>query len=72
MAACCCTDLQVNEKDVEIVHTFNPSSQEIDEYCYPKPGRKNASSTLKLIEFRYSENGDVSMHTYSIEQKHPL
>ena len=51
---------QVDETDVETVHTFNPSSQKIEEYFYPKAGTKNALSSLKLLEFSFSENGDVS------------
>ena len=50
----------MDEKGVEVVHTFNPSSHGIENYCYPKAGTKNASSALKLLEFSFSESGEVS------------
>jgi hypothetical protein len=52
--------LQVNEKDVGIVQTFNPSSQAVEKYSYPRAGQKNAVTSLKLVEFKFSEDGEVS------------
>ena len=51
--------LQVDEKDVGIVQTFNPSSQAVEKYSYPRAGQKNAATSLKLVEFKYSEDGKV-------------
>ena len=45
--------LQVNEMDVRVFHTFNPSSQTIEDYNYPFPGSKNATSSLKLLKFSF-------------------
>ena len=61
----CCAHLgscarQVDETDVRVVHTFNPSSQAIENYNYPSPGTKNATSTLKLLKFSFS-NGQVRL-----------
>lgn len=64
--ACFDINFQVDETDVETVHTFNPSSQRIEEYSYPKAGTKNALSSLKLVEFSFSENGEVSSITWSL------
>ena len=62
--------LQVDEKDVGIVQTFNPSSQGVEKYSYPKAGQKNASTSLKLLEFKFSEDGEVSsIHS---TKPHPL
>ena len=51
--------LQVDEKDVGIVQTFNPSSQAVEKYSYPRAGQKNAVTSLKLVEFKFSEDGEV-------------
>ena len=32
--------LQVDETKVEIVRTFNPSNQDLEEYSYPRPGKE--------------------------------
>ena len=42
-----------------IVQTFNPSSQGVEKYSYPKAGQKNASTSLKLLEFKFSDDGEV-------------
>ena len=48
----------MDETDVCVAHTFNPSSQTVEDYNYPFPGSKNATSTLKLLNFSLS-NGQV-------------
>ena len=52
--------LQVDEKEVGIVQTFNPSSQAVEKYSYPRAGQKNAVTSLKLVEFKFSEDSEVS------------
>jgi hypothetical protein len=41
---------QVDESEVKVLHTFNPSRQNIENYSYPRPGAKNSKSVLKLLQ----------------------
>lgn len=52
--------IQVNEEEVEIVHTFNPASESVEEFLYPRPGNSNATSVLKLLVLRFSESREAS------------
>ena len=55
--------LQVDEKGVEIMKTFDPSSQEVQEYRYPRPGSQNAQSVLRLLKVTLAPDcGQVSGH----------
>ncbi|KAL3885529.1 hypothetical protein ACJMK2_025581 [Sinanodonta woodiana] len=53
---------EVDESDVEILHIYSPSSDNvgIDEYRYPRAGSKNAHTFLKMIEFTVDEDGQIS------------
>ncbi len=44
---------------VEVVHTFNPSNQTVEDYKYPRPGSTNAPSTLRLLEFTLDQERKV-------------
>lgn len=44
---------------METVQTFNPACQSLDEYLYPRPGKMNAKSVLKLLVLSFSENQHV-------------
>lgn len=48
-----------------MVHTFNPVSQNVEDFFYPQPGRKNAKSDLKLLSFTFSENQQVNAFSYN-------
>ena len=50
----------MDETDVEVVHTFNPSTQTVEDYKYPRPGSKNAPSKLRLLQFTIDEDRKVS------------
>lgn len=52
--------LQVNEEGVEVIHTFNPVSQSIEDYFYPRPGKMNAKSVLKLLVMKFDDSLQVS------------
>ena len=62
-------DLQVDETDVEVVHTFNPSTQTVDDYKYPRPGSKNAPSKLRLLEFTVDEHRKVRRLFWTVSFK---
>ncbi len=51
--------MKVNEEGVEIVHSFNPVSQTVEDYCYPRPGGKNAKSVLKLLVLKLTDGQHV-------------
>ncbi len=51
----------MNEEAVEVVHTFNPSSQSVEDYSYPRPGKHNAKSELKLLVLKFSEGQQASL-----------
>lgn len=52
--------IQVDTEAVEIVHTFNPTCQSVEDHSYPRPGKKNANSVLKLLVLKFSENQQAS------------
>ena len=51
---CVMQHIQVDEGGVELVYTFDPASQVVDDYRYPRPGKQNAKSTLKLLTLKYT------------------
>lgn len=51
--------MQVNEEDVEVLHTFNPVTQTVEDYMYPRPGKTNAKSVLKLLMLKYGTEEKV-------------
>lgn len=50
----------MNEEGVEVIHTFNPVSQSIEDYFYPRPGKMNAKSVLKLLVMKFDDSLQVS------------
>ncbi len=44
---------------MEVVHTFNPSNQTIEDYKCPRPGSTNAPSTFRLLEFTLDQERKV-------------
>lgn len=61
--------VQVDESRVGLMRTFDPSSQCVEEYRYPRPGSENALSHLCLLEFSFSPSGQAR-HTHT--QRHAL
>lgn len=52
---------EVDESEVEIIQIYSPSEDKgVDEYRYPKPGKANARSSLKIVEFNVNEDGQIS------------
>lgn len=43
----------MNERELEVVHTFNPATQSVEDYSYPRPGKVNAKTALKLLELQF-------------------
>ena len=58
--------MQVNEGGVEIVHTFNPISQSVEDYAYSRPGKRNAISALKLLELTFSSDEEFRVTELSL------
>lgn len=57
----------MNEEGVEIVHVFNPVSQKVEDHSYPRPGKKNAKSVLKLLAVKFSDDQQLN-----VEERHLL
>lgn len=36
-----------------MLHTFNPLVHSVEDYPYPRPGKMNANSVLKLLELTF-------------------
>jgi len=60
---------EVDETEVEEVHTFNPSTQDVEHYRYPRPGNRNTTSTLKLLEFQFSSSSELAVTTRCLTRK---
>ena len=45
----------MDEKGVEVVHAFNPATQTVEDYNFPRPGKVNAKSILKLLVLKFAE-----------------
>ena len=52
--------IQVHEEEVEVVHTFDPASQLVEDYYYPHPAKNNAKTRLKLLVFQCGSNHEAS------------
>nr|CDS22418.1 Dipeptidyl peptidase 9 [Echinococcus granulosus] len=44
---------EIDERDVEVITlpNFTAWNEQVEHHAYPKPGRKNATSTLKMVTF---------------------
>ena len=62
--------LQVDERGVKEVCTFNPSTQGVEHYQYPLAGSKNTTSILKLLEFHFTSSGEVRSPPYTHTHTH--
>lgn len=52
---------EVDESDVDILQIYSPLEDKgVDEYRYPRPGKTNAKSCLKIVEFSMNENEQIS------------
>lgn len=43
------------------MHTFNPASQSVEDYFYPRPGKNNAKTTLKLLVLKCDDTREASV-----------
>lgn len=48
------------------MHTFNPVSQSVEDYAYSRPGKRNATSALKLLELTFTSDEELSVTELSL------
>ncbi|XP_053386978.1 dipeptidyl peptidase 9-like [Mercenaria mercenaria] len=52
---------EVDESEVDILQIYSPLEDKgVDEYRYPRPGKTNAKSCLKIVEFSINETDQIS------------
>ncbi|XP_013399764.1 dipeptidyl peptidase 9 isoform X1 [Lingula anatina] len=50
---------EVDESEVEILHIVSNDEKGVDDYRYPKAGSANAKCSLKIIEFKLDDEGNI-------------